>query len=242
MALQPNELFGPYRDGDAFKVSKMIKRKANGSVKASHILISYEGAERANPTVKRAKEEAEKKAKELLIEAKKSGTVFAELARDNSDGPSAPQGGDLGFFEEGIMTPKFNDFAFNNPVGFIGLVETDFGFHIVKVDDKRDIVQIAHLTRAIEPSEETINSLFTEATKFEMASTSEDKPFTELAKEYEYVMRPVNKIKELDENLPGLGSQRAVVQWAFNEDTELGDIKRFGINNGLCRCPVNSKI
>ena len=241
MALQPGELFGPYRDGETFKVSKMVSRKANGSVKASHILIAYEGAERANPAITRTKEEAEKKAKELLSDAKKSGTVFAELARDNSDGPSAPQGGDLGFFQEGIMTPKFNDFAFNNAEGFIGLVETEFGFHIVKVDEKRDIVQIANLTRAIEPSEETINTLFTDATKFEMASTSSDQPFTEIAKENEYVMRPVNKIKELDENLPGLGTQRAVVQWAFNDDTEVGDIKRFGINNGYAVAQLTAK-
>jgi len=241
MGLQPGELFGPYRDGEMFKVSKMINRKANGSVKASHILIGYEGAERANPAIKRTKEEAEEKANEVLIEAKKSATVFAELARDNSDGPSAPQGGDLGFFQEGIMTPKFNDFAFNNPVGFVGLVETEFGYHIVKVDEKRDIVQIANLSRDIEPSEETINTLFTDATKFEMASTSSEKPFTELAKEYEYVMRPVNKIKELDENLPGLSTQRAVVQWAFNDDTEVGDIKRFGINNGYAVAQLTAK-
>lgn len=241
VALQPGELFGPYRDGEAFKVSKMIKRKANGSVKASHILITYEGAERANPAIKRTKEEAEAKADELLIEAKKSGNVFAELARDNSDGPSAPQGGDLGFFQEGVMTPKFNDFAFGNRVGFVGLVETEFGFHIVKVDEKRDIVQIANLTRSIEPSEETINTLFTDATKFEMASTSSEQPFTELAKEYEYVMRPVNRLKELDENLPGLGTQRALVQWAFNDDTELGEIKRFGINNGYAVVQVTAK-
>ncbi|MEX0288103.1 MAG: peptidylprolyl isomerase [Flavobacteriaceae bacterium] len=241
IALQPGQLYGPYRDGDTFKVSRMMNRKANGSVKASHILITYEGAERANPTIKRTKEEAEKKANELLAEAKKSGTVFAQLARDNSDGPSAPQGGDLGFFQEGIMTPKFNDFAFGNNVGFIGLVETEFGYHIVKVDEKRDIVQIATLTRDIEPSEETINALFTEATKFEMESTSTDQPFTDLAKEKEYVMRPVNKIKALDENLPGLGAQRAVVQWAFNDDTELGDIKRFGINNGYAVVQLTAK-
>lgn len=241
MALQPGELFGPYRDGEAFKVSKMVNRKANGSVKASHILIAYEGAERANPAIKRTKEEAETKANELLIEAKKSEVVFAELARDNSDGPSAAQGGDLGFFQEGIMTPKFNDFAFGNSVGYVGLVETEFGFHIVKVDEKRDIVQIANLTRAIEPSEETINSLFTDATKFEMAATSSEKPFTELAKEYEYVMRPVNKLKELDENLPGLGTQRALVQWAFNDDTQLGDIKRFGINNGYAVVQITAQ-
>ena len=139
MTLNVGETYGPYRDGDYYKISKMISRKANGSVKTSHILITYEGAERANPEIKRTKDEAEAKAKELLIEAKKSGTVFAELARDNSDGPSAPNGGDLGFFQEGVMTPKFNDYAFGNSVGSIGLVETDFGFHIVRVDDKEDL-------------------------------------------------------------------------------------------------------
>ena len=95
------ELYGPYRDGDFFKVSKMIARKPNGSVKASHILITYQGATRANPQITRTKEEAEEKANELLAEALKPDVVFAQLARDNSDGPSAPQGGDLGFFQEG---------------------------------------------------------------------------------------------------------------------------------------------
>jgi peptidyl-prolyl cis-trans isomerase D len=232
MTLAIGETYGPYRDGDFFKISKMIARKANGSVKASHILIAYEGAERANPSVKRTKEEAEVRAKELLRDAKKPGAAFVELARDNSDGPSAPNGGDLGFFQEGTMTPKFNDFAFDNRVGTVGLVETDFGFHVIKVDAKEDIVQLAHLGREIEASEETINTLFTDATKFEMATTSGDKVFTDLAKESEYIVKPVNKIKALDENLPGLSNQRSIVQWAFNEDTEIGDIKRFNINNG----------
>jgi len=232
MTLKVGETFGPYRDGDFFKISKMIARKANGTVKASHILIAYEGAERANENVKRTKEEAETKAKELYREARKPGAAFVELARDNSDGPSAPNGGDLGYFQEGAMVPKFNDFAFGNRVGAIGMVETDFGFHVIKVDDKEDIVQIATLGREIEASEETINTLFTDATKFEMATTSGGKVFTDLAKESEYLVRPVNKINALDENLPGLTNQRNIVQWAFNEDTEIGDIKRFNINNG----------
>ncbi len=241
MVLQVGGIYGPYRDGDVFKVSKMVARKPNGSVKASHILISYEGAERANPEIKRTKEEAEKKANEILAEARKPNTVFAQLARDNSDGPSAPLGGDLGYFQEGVMTPKFNDFAFGNPVDYIGLVETEFGYHIVKVDDKQDIIQIADLTRAVEPSEETINSLFTDATKFEMAATSSEKPLDELAKEYQYTLRPVNKIKALDENLPGLSTQRNIVQWAFNEETEVGDIKRFNINNGYAVVQLTAK-
>ena len=241
MSLKVGEIFGPYRDGDYFKVSKMVDRKANGSVKASHILIQYEGAPRANPDVKRTKEEAEAEANRLLKEAKKEETVFVELARDNSDGPSAPNGGDLGYFQEGTMVPKFNDFAFGNPVGTIGLVETDFGFHVIKVDDKQDVVQIATLGREVEPSEETINKLFTDATQFESDVKASEKAFSDLAKEKEYVVRPVNKIKAMDENLPGLGPQRAIVQWAFNEDTELGEIKRFDVNNGYAIVQLTAK-
>jgi len=232
MTLQVGELYGPYRDGDFFKVSKMVDRKANGSVKASHILIGYVGAERANPDVTRTKEEAEVEANRLFREARKKDAKFVDLARDNSDGPSAPNGGDLGYFQEGRMVPKFNDFAFGNKVGAIGLVETDFGFHVIKVDDKEDIVQIATLAREVEPSEETANTLFTDATKFEMESISSEKAFSDLAKESKYTVRPVNKIKATDENLPGLSAQRAIVQWAFKEDTKLGDIKRFDLATG----------
>lgn len=232
MSLSVGEIYGPYKEGGSYKISKMMDRKPNGSVKSSHILLTYEGATRANPEIKRTKEEAEAKANELLKEAKKTGVIFSELARENSDGPSAPNGGDLGYFQKGVMVPKFNDFAFGNPVGTIGLVETDFGFHVIKIDDKEDVVQLATLSREIVPSEETINTLFADATKYEMETIENESSFSEIAKKSEYTVRPVNKLKQLDENLPGLGTQRNIVQWSFNNDTEVGDIKRFNINNG----------
>ena len=232
LALNIGDVYGPYKDGETYKLARMMNKKANGSVKASHILISYTGAERANPNVTRTKEEAEKKANEVLKEALKADAVFTTLARENSDGPSAPNGGDLGYFQEGVMTPKFNDFAFNNKVGHVGLVETEFGYHIVKVDDKQDIVQLAILTREIETSEATSNTLFTDATTFESTLKNSDKDFAAVAKESEYAVKPVNKIKAMDENLPGLTAQRAIVKWAFSEDTKLGDVKRFNLSSG----------
>jgi len=240
--LADGEVFGPYRDGEFFKASRVIKRKPNGSVKASHILFAYEGAERANADIKRTKEEAEEEAKKILAEAKKSDADFTALARDNSDGPSAPRGGDLGYFQEGVMADEFNDFCFANKVGTIGMVETKFGFHIIKIDDKEDVVQVATLSREIQPSEETINSLFTEATKFEMSvADAEAEAFSDIAKEGNFLVRPVNKIKEMDESLPGLGSQRSIVQWAFNNDTKVGDIKRFDLTNGYAIVQLTKK-
>jgi len=242
MALGIGDIYGPYRDGDLFRISKVMDKKANGSVKASHILVAYEGALRANPAITRTKAEAEARAKELLADAKKEGAVFPTLARDNSDGPTAPRGGDLGYFQEGVMTDAFNDFCFGNPTGTIGLVETDFGFHIIKVDDKQDIIQVAHLSREVEPSEQTTNALFTEATSFEMAALdAKAEDFGDIARERKLTVRPVNKIKEMDENLPGLGAQRAIVQWTFNPDTKVGDIRRFNANNGYAVVQLTKK-
>lgn len=242
MSLSVGEIYGPYKDGDFYRVSKIMDKKTNGSVKASHILITWEGAERANPSITRTKEEAEARAKELLAEAKQEGTIFTTLARENSDGPSAPRGGDLGYFQEGVMADEFNDFCFNNPVGTIDLVETQFGYHVIKIDDKQDVIQVATLSREIEPSEETINTLFTDATKFEMSTLdAEPENFGDIARESSYTVRPVNKIKEMEENLPGLGSQRSIVQWAFNEDTSVGDIRRFNVNNGYAVVQLTKK-
>lgn len=239
--LSIGDIYGPYRDGNTFKVSKLTGKRSGGNVKASHILISFAGASNAGEEVTRTKEEAQSKAKEILAEAKKSEVVFADLAKENSDGPSGPRGGDLGFFKQGAMVKPFNDFVFNNSTGSIGLVETDFGFHIVKVEEKQDLYQVANLVREIEPSEETIDLLFQDATKFEMAAVDDKSKFEEIAKNDNYVVRPVNKLNPMDENLPGLGAQRSIVQWAFNSDSSIGDIKRFDLSDGYAVVRLTAK-
>jgi len=230
-SMEIGETFGPYTLGEFTKIMKLTGTKVAPSVKASHTLIAYEGAQRANPEVKRTKEEAETLANELLAKAKASGTDFAAFATENSDGPSATKGGDLGWFYEGQMVPKFNDYVFNNKKGDIGLVETDFGFHIIKVDDTKEEnkYQIATIAKNIEASQKTIDALYAEASQFEVEANSGS--FDEKAKEKNYASRPVNKITNLSENLPGLqGTQRQIVQWMFKDDTNIGDIKRFDIN------------
>ncbi|MEL4306633.1 peptidylprolyl isomerase [Joostella sp. CR20] len=223
-------VYGPYQDGNYYKITRMVAKKQGGSVKASHILISYDGSQ-AQPTEPRTKEAAKAKAEEILAKVKANPDEFATLARENSEDPgSATRGGTYDNIPEGQMVPQFNDYIFGNSIGSIGLVETDFGYHIIKVDDKYDVVQLATVAREIEPSEKTISDLYTETTKFEMAAADGD--FQEVAKASNYSVRPVNKILALDENIPGIGNQRSVVQWAFNADTEVGDVKRFNTPNG----------
>jgi len=106
-------------------------------VRASHILIKFDGADSgADPNAAKA---AAKAKIEGLLKQIKEGADFAELAKTNSACPSAPGGGDLGFFPRGKTTPAFEKVAFELKVGQISdVVETEYGYHIIKVTDHQD--------------------------------------------------------------------------------------------------------
>tara|TARA_A100001011_G_scaffold41540_1_gene39147 strand:- start:22089 stop:24293 length:2205 start_codon:yes stop_codon:yes gene_type:complete len=229
--LNKGDVFGPYKDGNQLKISRFLDRKKGGAVRASHILIAFKGATRANPDVTRTREEADKLAQELFRKTKKNPDDFIQLATENSDGPSKSLGGDLGFFQEGTMTEKFFEFCNKSRVGRIGLVSTEFGFHVIKVTDKQDVVLTADVTKEIIPSEETSNEVFQKTTRFEMESLNGES-LDSVAKNYDYDVKYVQKVNLLDENLPDLPRQRNLVQWLFNEETKLGDVKRFSRTNG----------
>ena len=106
-------------------------------VRASHILIKPEPTD-PNADPNEAKATAKTKAQDLLKQIK-DGADFAELAKANSTCPSAAQGGDLKFFPRGQMVPPFDKAAFALEVGKISdIVETQFGYHIIKVTDHKD--------------------------------------------------------------------------------------------------------
>ena len=107
--------------------------KQRDSVRASHILIGVpKGADAAG------RAEARTKAEQVLKEVK-AGSDFAALAKQYSSDPgSAANGGDLGFFQQGEMVGPFNEAAFSLSPGTTSeLVETEFGFHIIKVVEKK---------------------------------------------------------------------------------------------------------
>jgi peptidyl-prolyl cis-trans isomerase D len=229
--LEVGEVFGPYRDGNYFKISRLLDRKEEASLRASHILIAFEGATRAPSTVTRSKAEAKREANRVLRFARRSGADFEGLAREYSDGPTKTRGGDLGFFQEGQMAEPFFDFVNENRVGRIGLVETEFGFHIIKVTDKDDLAMIADVANEAVASDETANEVFRKATQFEIESIDAS-DFIGSAEKYQYTVRPVKQITALEENLPGLFNQRQIVRWAFDDETRIGDVQRFTLSSG----------
>jgi parvulin-like peptidyl-prolyl isomerase len=101
-------------------------------VRVRHILLAWAGASRANPELRRSREEAWLEVSEVLVRLE-SGADFAEQAEEHSDDPSASKGGDLGAIDAGRMNPVFEATAFSLEEGQISpVIETPFGFHILK--------------------------------------------------------------------------------------------------------------
>ena len=229
--LENNNTYGPYVDGDFLKISKMLDKKRNGNVRASHILIAYNGSQGSNPQITRTKNEAKNEANRILKLARSNPDNFSSYAIDFSDGPSKSNGGDLGFFQEGNMVKPFNDFVFNNRVGRIGLVETDFGYHVIKIVAKEDVVLVGTLALKNIPSERTSDSIFNIASKFEI-ELSNIGDFNQTAESFDFEVKSLNNIGVLDHDLPNMENQRRLVQWLFNEETEVDDFKRFDLSRG----------
>ena len=229
--LENNNTYGPYIDGDFLKISKMLNKKSNGNVRASHILISYNGAQGASPQITRTKDEARNEANRILKLARSNSDSFSSYALEFSDGPSKTNGGDLGFFQEGTMVKPFNDYVFSNRVGRIGLVETDFGFHVIKVVAKEDVVLVGTLALKNIPSERTSDSIFNIASKFEidLADTSD---INKTANNLDFEVKNLTSIGELDHDLPNMTSQRRLVQWLFEPETNVNDYRRFDLSSG----------
>ena len=244
MAQNLNEIYGPYKDNETYNIASVFEtKKMADSAKAKHILIRFYGLSTAPQDVVRTKESAKKLADSILRVIKRNATKFDVLAAEFSEDLSnKDKGGDLGYFSPGRMVKPFNDYIFDNKTGDIGVVETDYGFHVIEIDDQKNIqkaVKVALIVKKIEASEKTINDVFSKATKFEIAAKDAD--FNELAKEGGLSASPVNKIGELDANIPGVGENRSIVTWAFNKDTNIGDVKRFNTTNGYVIAQLTRK-
>ncbi len=167
----------------------------------------------------------------MLAQVQANPGMFQMLAMTTSEDPSVSQnGGAMPYISKNDSFAKgYKDFVFNNPVGKIGIAETEFGYHIIKVDDKQDAIKLATIAEKIEPSEATNNKTYEQATKFEMEAANKD--FAALVKEMKLTKTDPVRVKAIDENFAQFPNQRQIVKWAFDGDTKIGSVKRFEIVN-----------
>ena len=233
-------VYGPYEDGESFNMVRIVDMQNRpDSLKASHILISFKGAYNSQDTI--SKEDAEAKANSLLAQlnaVKNNDELFAELAMANSTDPgSKDKGGDLDWFTDGMMVPQFNEYVVNNPVGSMGIVETMFGYHIIKVTDKTEPqpkVRLAYMSHEIIPSTKTYQSIYADANKFVTENRSYEK-FNTAIEEQGLTKRSMPRMNKSTYQIAGIDNPREIVRWAFDEKTKKGDVseKIFELDNML---------
>lgn len=229
------DIYGPYVFNDYYAISKVLSKKNTAeTVDASHILIAYEGAMRADGTVSLTKEEAKAKANDLLKQLQ-GGANFANLAEANTnDNGSKTTGGKYENIQKGQMVPTFDDYIFNNPIGKLGVVESDFGFHVLKVDkiNEKEGVQLATIAKKIEASSQTEDLIYSQANKF-LEGVEGGQDFAKEATAQGLVSFPATKINAFDDQLAGVqGSHTEAIRWASNKNTKVGDVRRFDSADG----------
>ena len=198
-------------------------------MKATHILIAYQGALRANPELTRTKDQAEQLADSVLNLVKKSPNDIEALVVQFSDDPTIRQNnGDMGWFADGMMVWPFNEAVLNATTGSITFAETPFGYHIIEVTGKKEDVKkvrVAMIDHTVIASNQTYQQTFAKASKLASENKTEEE-FNNAISEGRLNKRSMPKIDKMSNYIAGLNNPRQIVRWAFNEETAVGDVSQ----------------
>ncbi len=158
-----------------------------------------------------------------ILKRAKAGEDFAELARMYSEGPTGPKGGDLGYFTKDRMVKEFSDAAFSMKVGQVSdLVKSQFGYHIIKVMDKRkndkgdQEVKASHILFVVNPSADTEDAVYSNA--MALYDKAVEAGLDEAAKEMGFEVGHTDEFTRKSSYLNDLGNQKNLVALAFSND------------------------
>lgn len=228
--LAVGSIIPPFIDNGSFKMAKLMDVQLRpDSMKASQILITFQGAYGAGEAVKRTKDQAKTIADSLKVILQKDVTRFAEIAISSSDYPSAKEDkGDMNWFADQTIMPQINNAVLNGKIGEVALVESQLGFHIINITGKTiplKKVKVAMITRDIEPSNQTYKNVFAQANKFASENTTLES-FENTIKKEGLNKRTAEYIQPISDNIPGVENARDLVKWAFNEDIKKADVSK----------------
>ena len=218
----------PYFKNKVWTMAKVIKMgERPDSLKATHILVSYAGAQGADPEkVTRIKVQAKNLADSLYNIIKNNPAKMDELMVNSDDPSSKTNKGDLGWFKDGAMVPPFNEAVVNGKIGDIVMVETRFGFHIINITGKTEpkkVAKVVTITKELTPSRETNEKVFADASDFQIKATSPE-VFDTLAKSLNLGVRKAENLTRMSNHIAGLDGPRNIVLWAFRDERKVGDV------------------
>ncbi len=239
------QVLQPTEDNGMYRIFKVVDRQVKpDSLKASHILVSYAGT--PIKTATRTREAAGKLADSILNVIQKNPAAFEVMAVTLSDDESAKAKlGDLGWFAEGTMVTEFNEAVLKGTVGDIKKVETQFGYHILKIAGKKDPsakIKVASVDFRMEAGSKTIEALYNEASTFASTNNTLEK-MEKAVKDKGLNLRNADRLNESDNTIPGLKTAREIVRWSFNSETEKGSVSNvFDIEGTYVVAALKNKV
>ncbi|KAA0989739.1 peptidylprolyl isomerase [Dyadobacter aurulentus] len=221
----PGGVYGPYREGNTYYIYKYGGTRSDtvSSARASHILI------RAENQSDSAKAAARVKAEGILAQIKAGANFEALAATSSADPGSAQRGGDLDYFQNnGAMVKPFEDAVFSATApGLIPrLVESQFGFHIIKVTDPKSntLYRIAAIGKTIAPSQATRDEAYRKADEFVNSVKTKEQFEEAVKKNKNLVVATANRIPESSTNINAIKNGREIVRWAFKDDSKINSV------------------
>jgi len=224
-SLQVDSVYGPFAMNTGYSLTKIIKIESDTNVmaKASHILF------RANETDPAEKKiEAKKLAQKVLAEIQ-SGASFEKMAAQYGGDGTAANGGDLGWFGKGQMVKPFENAIFNaNKPGVLpNIVETQFGYHIIRVDVTKMGRKFltATVQKNVEAFDATVDSVYRTADAF-AASVKDTGTFRNELKKFKSGVAKYEQqnIDGASKSITGVTEAREIVKWIYNDDRNVNDV------------------
>lgn len=232
------QLVGPYQDGESMKLAKVTGFNTN-LLKVRHILL-------AAPRAEKAKVEKVRKTADSLLTLINKDNFEEYVKRFTEDPGSKDKGGVYEDFLDYEMVPEFSKFAKDMPIGSIGKVQTDFGWHIMEVMDRKPtkLPVLAVVQKTLKASEETLNEKQTEIydllfkldSRMKSKKTAKEKMaiFDTIVSKAGYLARPttINENKPMLYGFNTTFAEDKLIKLAFSEDVAVGT---------LCSAPIKDK-
>ncbi len=205
---------GPYRMGNMYRIAKVQGfTQSPDSASCRHILLMPK-----NQGDEAEMAELKDRADSLLRVIRRGGN-FEALAAEYSDDPgSKDKGGFYDFFPRGRMVAPFENFCFDNAPGSAGVVETQYGYHVIRVEEHTapvERVSVAIIEQAVEPSSETVRNAYQSASEFAIGVTDRE-AFMAKAGEAGFATNMATDVARNAKSIAGLRSATELVSWAWN--------------------------
>tara|TARA_S200000501_G_scaffold379019_1_gene446469 strand:+ start:8336 stop:10429 length:2094 start_codon:yes stop_codon:yes gene_type:complete len=224
----PNDLVGkdigfitePIYENGFISIKKLsnIVLDEKEKARAKHILLRFDDSNKST-----VRTEANR-----ILNLLRSGSDFGETARTYSQDGSASNGGDLGWFTDGMMVKPFQDAVFSRKrAGLIPrVIETDFGFHVIEVSYPKTKISyyVTNISKDLLPSDNTRNNIYRSAELFKLDIKSSESNFSDYLKENNIIGGNIIDIDKNSKELGNIPNARNVILWSYSDDRYVGEV------------------